>query len=58
MHGTYRIGPQGIILQPTGMKAADLGMEALGGISGSFRVTPEGDAYFQPKPHAPIGIER
>lgn len=56
MHGTYRVTPQGIMLQPTGMEAADISMSSMGGITGSFRVTPSGDAYFQPKPHAPIGM--
>jgi hypothetical protein len=56
MHGTYRVTPQGIILQPTGMEASDVSMSEMGGITGSFRVTPDGDAYFQPKPHSPIGM--
>jgi hypothetical protein len=56
MHGTYRVTPQGIILQPTGMEAPDISLDAMGGITGSFRVTPGGDAYFQPTPHSPIGM--
>lgn len=56
MHGIYYVTPQGITLQPTGMEAPDLGMSSMGGVAGSFRVTPKGDAYFQPKPHDPIGM--
>jgi hypothetical protein len=56
MHGVYYVTPQGITLRPTGMEAPDLGMSSMGGVAGSFRVTPNGDAYFQPKPHDPIGM--
>ncbi len=56
MHGFYRITPGGITLHPTGMEAPDMGMNIMGGVSGYFRVTPDGEAYFQPKPHAPIGM--
>ncbi len=56
MHGIYYVTPQGITLRPTGMEAPDLGMSSMGGVAGSFRVTPNGDAYFQPKPHNPIGM--
>lgn len=56
MHGVYSVTPQGITLRPTGMQAPDLGLSAMGGVAGSFRVTPDGDAYFQPKAHDPIGM--
>jgi len=56
LYGTYGIGSQGITLVPMGMAAPNLGMSAMGGVAGSFRVTPMGQAYFRPQPEPPVGM--
>jgi hypothetical protein len=56
MYGSYEITPEGILLRPGGKDGITMGESAMGGASGSFRITPSGQAYFYTHESQPPGM--
>lgn len=46
MYGTYRVTSEGILLRPGGADGIAMAESAMGGASGTFRITPSGQAFF------------
>lgn len=46
MYGTYRVTREGILLTPGGADGIAMAESAMGGASGTFRITPSGQAFF------------
>lgn len=49
MYGTYHVTPDGILLRPGGADGITMAESAMGGASGSFRIAPDGQAFFYPR---------
>jgi hypothetical protein len=47
MHGIYQRTPRGIMLYPRGLAPTTMSMEAVNGLTGTLRLTPSGEIYFQ-----------
>ena len=50
MYGTYRVTSEGILLRPGGADGITMAESAMGGSSGTFRITPSGQAFFYSRP--------
>ena len=49
MYGTYQVTPDGILLRPGGADGIAMAESAMGGASGTFRIAPNGQAFFYPR---------
>jgi len=49
MYGTYQVTQDGILLRPGGADGIAMAESAMGGASGTFRITPKGQAFFYPR---------
>lgn len=49
MYGTYHVTPDGILLRPGGADGIAMAESAMGGASGTYRISPNGQAYFYPR---------
>jgi len=46
MYGTYSVTKEGILLRPGGEAGVTMAVSAMGDASGTFRITPRGQAVF------------